>query len=452
VLLELLTMRMCGHAHHDDMLYLGHEPELGLRLPKAKPGGYVDIDLYEQWQARDPIACFEKRLIDEKIITKKEALQFWQKACKQVDEAVLAVSQRAWPEQKLSDDELTLSCPYIWLKKPKAESENFNDARGITCLKAIAKATQACFIKYDNCYVLGQDVAPPYGNVFMLYKEVMDEFPNRFINTPISENAIVGSCVGLALAGMRPIGEIQFNDFIACAMDQLVNNAAKSFYRLNSALPMVLRLPYGGMRRAGPYHSQDTSPWFYRTAGLKIMAPSNPVDCYFLLQKAVDDNDPVLFYEHIALYRDPSIKQIIPSICPDLNGARLVKSGNDITIITYGAMVYRALASSLIMQNTHNINAEIIDLRYLKPIDLDSCYESIKKTSRVLLLGEDSRIGSILQSIAAEIAEHCFYDLDAPPVVLGSRNTPVPYSPALEDDYLLSDQQIIDAALKLRIH
>lgn len=449
VLIELITMRMCGHAHHDDMLYLGYDAKLDVHLPPAKASGYANEAQYERWRARDPIAIYEQKLIKANILHEQQKLALWEEVKQEAERALTHVKARSWPQALGQDDELVLSDPYpLWPAKNAASFHySFNKA-GKTYLQAIADSVAECFKKYPNSVVIGEDVAPPYGNPFMLFKSIMDEFPDRFINTPISEGAIVGACVGMAMEGMRPIGEMQFNDFVACAMNQVVNNAAKSFYRLGVKVPMVLRMPYGGLRRAGPYHSQDTSAWFFRVAGLKIMAPSTPIDCYYLLQKAVSDNDPVLFYEHIALYRDPKIKQIITA-SSDTEGAAIARLGNSITFITYGAYVHIACEIAKQLEEKHQVSVEVIDLRYLKPIDFATCYDSIKKTSRVLLFGEDSLMGSILQSIASEIGQHCFSYLDAPVCVLGSRNTPVPYAPSLEDDYLLSGDRIFAEAIKL---
>ena len=448
VLIEVITMRMCGHAHHDDMLYLGYDPKLSLELPVPRAAGYVDYKLYEKYRLRDPILLYNNKLIQEHLLTRSESLTIWEKAEARVEEAVREIKARPWPQNNLySDEELVYKKPMKFISNT---GNNYNfDPAGITYLQAIAQSCAWCFEEYPECVVIGEDVAPPYGNAFMLFKSIMDEYSSRFINTPISESAIVGACVGMALSGMRPIGEMQFNDFVACAMNQVANNAAKTFYRLGLNVPMVLRMPYGGLRRAGPFHSQDSSAWFYRVHGLKIMAPSTPIDAYFMLQQAVADPDPVLFYEHIALYRDPSIKQIIPSTKPELKSAQIICKGQDLTIISYGAYVHKAYKIAQNLKITKNIFIEVIDLRYLKPLDFVTCYESIKKTSRVLLLGEDACEGSILQLLAAHIAMDLFANLDAPVRVLGSRNTPVPYAPSLEDDYLLSPQKISAEALSL---
>lgn len=449
ILIEVKSMRMCGHAHHDDMLYLGHDPKLDFSLPDLKPGGYVNAEKYEAWRQKDPISIYETKLINLNYLSKEKAKTLKAQAQSEVKDALNRVLARDWPRINKSNEELVFSAPWYFLKANKKNDFYQFSKSGSTYLQAIALAHKKAFELFPECLVIGEDVAPPYGNAFMLYKSIMDDYPERFINTPISENAIVGACVGMALEKMKPIGEIQFNDFIACAMNQVVNNVAKTFYRLGKNLPLLLRLPYGGLRRAGPFHSQDSSPWFYRTSGLKIMAPSTPLDAYYMLLKAIEDPDPVLFYEHIALYRDPKIKQDIISNYNNINGASIIKEGKDITIISYGAYVHIAYKQALRLEKEADISAELIDLRYLNPLDYASCFASIKKTSRVLLLGEDARSGSIFESLASRIAEELFLDLDAPVTVLGSRNSPVPYAPSLEDDYLLSEQKIFESAVSL---
>lgn len=451
VLIELVTMRMCGHAHHDDMLYLGKDPNLDFEIEAVKGGGYVDEQAFEVWRAQDPIKRYQEELIRENYLNDAGVKHLKEEALSRVNEAVSEVMSRPWPKFTVSDDALVFKAPWVFTKHERFKLSPIRFAPdGMTYLQAIAEGTKRSFQKHHDCIVIGEDVAPPYGNAFMMFRPFMNEYSERFINTPISENAIVGACVGMALGGMRPIGEIQFNDFVACAMDQVVNSAAKTFFRMGLNLPMVLRLPYGGMRRAGPFHSQDTSPWFYQTPGLKIMAPSNPSDAMCMLMKAVDDPDPVLFFEHIALYRDPKIRQQLPLDLRDfVDGAALVNEGVDLTLISYGAYVHNALNAARLLFDKHGYSADVIDLRYLMPIDFDALHASLKKTSRVLLVGEDKKTGGILEMIASKIGEEGFFDLDAPVTVLGSRNTPVPYAPSLEDDYLLSEKEIISEALKL---
>jgi 2-oxoisovalerate dehydrogenase E1 component beta subunit len=268
------------------------------------------------------------------------------------------------------------------------------------------------------------------------------------INSPLAEGAVLGVCVGAALAGQRPIGEMQFNDFVASGFNQLVNNAAKIRYRWGGSVPMVVRMPWGGLRHAGPYHSQNTEPWFYRTPGLKIVVPSTPHDARALLASAVADPDPVLYYEHIALYRDPQIKQALPDAAPapiPIGQAALRRSGDDLAIISYGAYVHSSLRVAERLA-ADNIQACVLDLRSLAPLDRNAVLGCARHCSRVLIVHEDSRTGGIGESLAAIVQEEAFEFLDAPVRVLGALDTPVPYSPPLEEAFLVSDADIERAA------
>lgn len=445
-LIELVTMRMCGHAHHDDMLYLGHEPSLSLNYPEVTKEGYANKNLYDEWRTKDPIACFEKKLIQESIINKKQVAVIQEKLLGQIENAFVAITKRSWSKTlpKVFKEEII-----FYEAKKNNNSYQFSSA-GKNYLQAIEQAIKESFLENEHCVMLGEDVAFPYGNAFMMFKNIMEQFKHRLLNTPISENAIIGSLVGLSMSGFKPIGEMQFNDFVACCMNQVVNNAAQFFFRHKINLPFVLRMPYGGLRRAGPYHSQDTTAWFYSTPGLKIFAPSTPNDAYNLFKLAVNDPDPVLFYEHIALYREPSIKQEITSLKKEsLLCANVINEGKDLTIISYGAYVHRAYNVAKEIEKNYHKTIEVIDLRFLSPIDLVTCFKSIKKTSKVLLCGEDSKTGSILESLSSIIGEQLFSHLDAPVAVAGSKNTHIPYAPSLEDEYLLSLKEITNKALWL---
>ncbi len=241
---------------------------------------------------------------------------------------------------------------------------------------------------------------------------------------------------------------MQFNDFVATGFNQLVNNAAKIRYRWGGAVPMVVRMPWGGLRYAGPYHSQNTEPWFYRTPGLKIVVPSTPADARALMAAAVADPDPVLYYEHIALYRDPRIKQLLPAAAPEplpLGRAALRRAGSDLALISYGAYVHECLrvADELAADG---LEAAVLDLRSLAPLDKDAVLAVARHCSKVLIVHEDARTGGIGESLAAIIQEEAFESLDAPVRVLGALDTPVPYSPPLEERYLVSADEIARAA------
>jgi 2-oxoisovalerate dehydrogenase E1 component beta subunit len=268
------------------------------------------------------------------------------------------------------------------------------------------------------------------------------------LNSPITEGGVLGVCVGAALAGLRPIGEIQFNDFVATGFNQLVNNAAKTRYRWGGGVPMVVRMPWGGLRRAGPYHSQNTEAWFYRTPGLKIVCPSTPHDARALLASAVADPDPVLYYEHIALYRDPKIKQKLGAEPPapiSLGRAALRRAGSDLAIVSYGAYVHLAMRVAETLAG-EGVSCSVLDLRSLQPLDRETLLTVARHCGKVLIAHEDSRTGGIGESLAAIIQEECFEDLDAPVRIVGALDTPVPYSPPLEDAFYAGEDRVLRAA------
>jgi 2-oxoisovalerate dehydrogenase E1 component beta subunit len=299
-----------------------------------------------------------------------------------------------------------------------------------------------------RAFVYGEDVGGQYGNAFLLLRPLLKEFGDRIINSPLAEGGVLGVCVGAALMGQRPIGEMQFNDFVATGFNQLVNGAAKIRYRWGASVPMVVRMPWGGLRHAGPYHSQNTEPWFYRTPGLKIVVPSTPHDARALMASAVADPDPVLYYEHIALYRDPRVKQALDERPPaplPLGRAALRRAGSDLGIISYGAYVHVALrVAERLAQD--GVQAAVLDLRTLAPLDRAAVLAVARHCGKVLVVHEDSRTGGIGESLAAIIQEEAFEYLDAPVRVMGALDTPVPYSPPLEEAFLPSEERTLKAA------
>ena len=300
----------------------------------------------------------------------------------------------------------------------------------------------------DKVFVYGEDVGGDYGNAFLLLRPLLKKHGRRIINSPLSEAATLGVATGAALGGLKPIAEIQFNDFVATGFNQLVNNAAKIRYRWGASVPMVVRMPWGGLRSAGPYHSQNTEPWFYRTPGLKIVTPSTPEDARGLLRAAVEDPDPVLYYEHIGLYRDPKIKQVLSEEAPTptpLGRAALRRAGDDLAIISYGAFVHRAMACAERLAED-GVQASVLDLRSLVPLDREQILRVAAHCGKVLIVHEDTRSGSIGESLAAIIQEEAFEYLDAPIRIVASLDTPVPYSPPLEQAFLPSDEEILNAA------
>jgi 2-oxoisovalerate dehydrogenase E1 component len=461
-LIELISMRMCGHAHHDDMLYLGAEPSLSLEYPSLTgERGYVDRARYAFWSTKDPIATYAARLEAERIISAGDLTTFERDAKSLVEAEARAVIDAPWPspgdgsvfanQPVRPRVAVTLNARGDGAQLPAVESTPSFESAGHTFLEAVALALADAMRADPRVFVYGEDVAAPYGNAFLMLRPLLEEFRDRLIDSPLSEAAVIGICVGAALADLRPIGEMQFNDFVATGFNQLVNNAAKIRYRWNGSVPLVIRMPWGGLRHAGPYHSQNTEAWFYRTPGLKIVAPSTPADARGLFAAAVADPDPVLFYEHIALYRDPSIKQRLPPAAPPaipLGRAALRRAGDDLAIISYGAYVHvaRRVAERLAVDG---ITTSVLDLRSLVPLDRDAVLSVARHCSRVLIVHEDTRSGSIGESVAALIQEEAFDWLDAPIRILGALDTPVPYSPPLEEAFLPSEEEIEQAARSL---
>jgi len=464
VLIELVAMRMCGHAHHDDMLYLGADPVLSYELTRTPDKGYVDKERYAQWSMRDPLAAFGARLVADGTLRPDDIKQTLDDAKARVDDIMGDIIARPWPAREnagrgvtAGDDvrvhDAPAAVPLLALGDVDPDALVVEDAppfhaKGQTYLEAVGRGVKDVLDENPRAFVIGEDVGAPYGNAFLLLKPVVDAYPDRVLNAPIAEGAILGAAAGASLEGMCPLAEMQFNDFVASGFNQLVNNAAKFRYRTGVGMPFVVRMPWGGLRRAGPYHSQDTSPWFYRTPGLKIIAPSTPHDARALLVAAARDPDPVLYYEHIALYRKPEIKQTL-DVGPaaiQIGKAALRRAGRDLSLIAYGAYVWKAMAAARVLEDEDGVTCDVLDLRTLLPLDTMAIAQTVMRTGRVLLVGEDTKTGSILESIASKIGESLFEHLDGPVRVLGALDTPVPYAPSLEDEFLVSERQIIETA------
>jgi 2-oxoisovalerate dehydrogenase E1 component len=468
-LIETIAMRMCGHAHHDDMLYLGRDPHASWDYPALSEQGYADAEQFAYWAARDPIPAYAATLEREGLLAAGELERWRGEADALVEAEARAIVDAPWPPPEIAgvgvfdgepprrhievlDPEVRLEADAANARRaaaePRIDCGPSYDPKGRTFLEGVMLGVADALRADPRVFVYGEDVGGKYGNAFLLLRPLLQEFGPRIINSPLAEGAVLGVCVGAAIAGQRPIGEIQFNDFVATGFNQLVNNAAKTRYRWGGGVPMVVRMPFGGLRHAGPYHSQNTEAWFYRTPGLKIVVPSTPHDARALMAAAVADPDPVLYYEHIALYRDPRIKQLLPDAPPapiPLGTAALRRAGSDLAIVSYGAYVHVALRVAERL-SADGIEASVLDLRSLAPLDKPAVLALAHRCHRLLIVHEDSRTGSIGESLAAIIQEEAFEALDAPVRIVGALDTPVPYSPPLEEFFLPSEAQVERAA------
>ncbi|PYP83089.1 MAG: alpha-ketoacid dehydrogenase subunit beta [Blastocatellia bacterium AA13] len=320
----------------------------------------------------------------------------------------------------------------------------------ITLLEAIRQGLWEEMERDKDVFLLGEDIGV-YGGAFKVTEGFIDKFgAERVIDTPISETAIVGAACGAAMMGMRPVAEMQFIDFISCCFDMLTNYAAKSRYRQGIGIPIVVRGPSGGGVHAGPFHSQNVESFFLNTPGLKMVEPSTPYDAKGLIKAAIRDDDPVLFFEHKLLYRNPKIKQEVPAddyIVP-IGKAAVRREGKDLSVITYGAMVYTALDAAERLQQ-EGIDVEVIDLRTLQPFDREAVSETVKKTSKVIILHEATKTGGMAGELTAVINEEVFEYLDGPVTRVTSIDTPVPYAPPLEEFFLPQVDDLLKAARSL---
>lgn len=315
----------------------------------------------------------------------------------------------------------------------------------ITYLEAIRQGIWEEMERDPSVFLIGEDLGV-YGGAFKVTAGMLDKFgEERVVDTPISESAIVGAAIGASFMGMRPIAEMQFADFISCGYDQIVNYAAKCRYRWNAPVPIVVRAPSGGGIHGGPFHSQNPEAWFVHTAGLKVVQPATAYDAKGLIKSAIRDNDPVIFFEHKALYR--KIKGEVPAgdYTVPLGKAAIFREGKDLSVITYGAMVHVANDAAEILQR-EGISMEIVDLRTLLPIDEETILASVRKTSKAILLHEACLTGGIGGELSARITEKAFEYLDGPVIRIASPDAPVPFSPPLEEAFLPNVEKLLDKA------
>lgn len=314
-----------------------------------------------------------------------------------------------------------------------------------TYVEAIREGIWEEMVRDDSVFVMGEDIAE-YGGAFKITKGMLEEFgERRVIDTPLSESAIVGAGTGAAIHGLRPVLEMQFSDFMACGFDQITNFAAKCRYRWGQAIPMVIRAPAGGNIHGGPFHSQNVEMPYVHTPGLKVVQPATAYDAKGLIKASIRDNDPVIFLEHKYLYR--SVKEELPTedYTVPLGSAKIQREGSDLSILTYGWMVHVALDAAERLSG-EGIEIEVLDLRTLLPLDRDAILDTAKKTSKVILLHEDTLTGGLGGELAGIIGEHAFDYLDGPLVRVAAPDTPVPFAETLEKAFLPSEEEVVTKA------
>jgi len=410
VLIECMTFRMRGH-----------EEASGVK--------YVPKELFDEWGKKDPVANFEQFLIKQRVLNEGRIGAIRERIQKEIEEG-LATGFAAQPVTPDTREEIRDVYAPATLGAAPADNGSKSEKKFI---QAISDGLRECMERYDNFVLMGQDIAE-YGGAFKVTEGFVQQFgKERVRNTPLCESAIVGTALGLSIKGFKSMMEMQFADFVTVGFNQIINNLAKIHYRWGQQADVVIRMPTGGGVGAGPFHSQSNEAWFVHTPGLKVVYPSTPEDAKGLLIAAIEDPNPVMFFEHKALYR--GISGMVPDgyYNIEIGKARQVQQGEDISVITYGSGVHWATEYA---SKHPEVSMDILDLRTLLPLDYDAIGASVKRTGKVLLLHEDTLVGGIGGELAAWISEHCFEYLDAPVIRCASLDTPVPFAIELEQNFL----------------
>ena len=409
VLIEFKTFRMRGHE-------------------EASGTKYVPQELLDAWGLKDPLENYKLYLEQNDILTEKVDTEYRFAITEEINTHL----QKAFDEEFIIANEQTELNDVYKTFEPKHISPS-GETKSIRLIDAVSEGLRQSMEQHDNLIIMGQDVAE-YGGVFKITDGFVAQFgKDRVRNTPICESAIVSAAYGLSVNEVKSVVEMQFADFVSSGFNPIVNLLAKSHYRWNEPADVVVRMPCGAGVAAGPFHSQTNEAWFTKTPGLKVVYPAFPADAKGLLATAINDPNPVLFFEHKALYR--SIYQEVPKAYYTLpfGEAAVLQEGSDISIISYGAGVHWAIE---VLGKNPEISADLIDLRTLQPLDTETIYTSVRKTGKVIILQEDSLFGGIASDLAALISEHCFQSLDAPVQRVGSLETPIPFIGQLEQQYL----------------
>jgi len=409
VILECLTFRMRGHE-------------------EASGTKYVPDNLMAQWKELDPIDNFERFLLEKGFVTESDILAFKNEIKIEINYAWAQAENESEVKSSIVNELADVYQPYL----SNVISPSFNKSQR-RLVDAIADSLRQSMQKHNNLIIMGQDIAE-YGGVFKVTDGLVKEFgKERVRNTPICESAIVSACLGLSINGFKAIMEMQFADFVSSGFNPIVNNLAKTHYRWGENVDVVIRMPTGAGVGAGPFHSQSNEAWFTHTPGLKVVFPAFPEDAKGLLNSSINDPNPIMFFEHKALYRSFSEDVSNDYFTTEIGKANLIREGNDVTIISYGMGVHWAIE---VLEKNIEFSADLIDLRTLIPLDKDLIFESVKKTGRVIILHEDCITGGIGADIAAIISDECFKYLDAPVKRSASIDTPVPFASILENNFL----------------
>jgi 2-oxoisovalerate dehydrogenase E1 component len=426
VLLEALTFRMRGHE-------------------EASGTKYVPQELFEEWAQKDPVSTYEQWLMQEGILDEEARLRFRETIKREIEEGLRIADATPMPTADAALELADMYRPFEADASLQLATDNSQPTTDKRYVDAISDGLRQSMERYPELVLMGQDIAD-YGGVFKVTDGFVGQFgKGRVRNTPLCESAIVGAALGLSIKGKKSMVEMQFADFVTCGFNQIVNNLAKSHYRWGQNADVVVRMPTGAGSAAGPFHSQSNEAWFTHTPGLKVVFPSNPVDAKGLLCAAIEDPNPVMFFEHKLLYR--SISAPVPDAyyTTPIGKAALVREGDEMSIITYGAGVHWATA----LADELGLSADILDLRTLLPWDTEAVRKTVEKNGRVIILHEDTLIGGLGGEIAAWIAEHCFEHLDAPVQRVASLDTAVPFAPQLEKMFL-PQQRLRETVEKLR--
>jgi 2-oxoisovalerate dehydrogenase E1 component len=406
----------------------GHEEASGTK--------YVPKELFDEWTAKDPIKNYEQFLVKEGILSAEQVTKI-HADLKQAIEDELNLGFQHQPLVINSADEIKDVYAPVPTSTVATIPEEESSGRQLRFIDALKEGLHQSMQQHGNLVLMGQDIAE-YGGAFKITEGFVQEFGReRVRNTPLCESAIVGAALGLSLEGFKSMMEMQFADFVTVGFNQIVNNLAKIHYRWGQQADVVIRMPCGGGVGAGPFHSQSNEAWFVHTPGLKVVYPSTPMDAKGLLIAAINDPNPVLYFEHKGLYR--SVSGPVPEGYYEtpIGKARQVLTGSELSIITYGSGVH--WAEDYAAGHT-DISIDILDLRTLLPLDYEAIEASVRRTGKVLLMHEDTLVGGIGGEIGAWIAEHCFQWLDAPVMRCASLDTPVPFNPELEQNFLAKNR------------